>query len=564
MAFEKVSKSSLKNSQTEQSSSGLTSRPFAPPAKQVTQIPTVQLSSSDQTGQQQEVVNNDLKTNRRTNLVGIPIFPPHSNRESPRIQPKLTIGHTGDNYEEEANRVTVRVVQDLNIIPSQSVSISQPKSEFASSQVLQRAASNGQIEMQTDEFGLMQERKVPFIEGEGLYKDHKISQTQPKMIQRTTDTEVREELLDDEDHLTVENYENWLRSCGAGTEESLRDILLDPLTIDDVNEKLEYYEMRLDEQEEEGKWEEFIPDRTAIALQWDTALVNSPTFGQYIQPRQQERVNSYDNIHVVEENHFIEIYAWECLQNYNENGDSSILDDHAKEQIQAFREEGKDDDFLFSYFKVKAAQADGEELSGFSSLFDEKAIYLRKSMPGNPRELYLHEIIHRYSKTALSNYLGSSINEGITEIFMRLLLAENNITAMDRSYQDEVNMVNKLITVFFNGDLTLILDAYFNGNVEPVLAHIENHTSEDQYKILVEGDDTEQKMITLEQIEASQTNEPTSEESEQEADEQIEVPRRGKRKREEEEEEEDQDEIESQKHAPKYRKIEKKQKTKEE
>ena len=542
----------------------------------------MQLSSSDQTGQQQEFVNKDLETNRRTNLLEIPIFPPHYNREPQRIQRKLIIGQAGDNYEQEADRVAHQFVQRTPI-PSQSVSMSQPKSEFAQrmkGKVLQRAAFSEQIEMQTNKFGLMQEPKVPFIEGEGLHQDQKISQTQPKVIQRTTDTEVREELLDDENHLTVENYENWLRSCGAGTEELLRDILLDPLTIDDVNEKLEYYEMRLDEQEEEGKWEEFIPDRTAIALQWDTALVNSPTFGQYIQPRQQEGVNSYDNIHVVEENDFIEIYAWECLQNYNENGDSSILDDDAKEQIQAFREEGKDDDFLFSYFKVKAAQADGEELSGFSSLFDEKAIYLRKSMSGNPRELYLHEIIHRYSKTALSNYLGSSINEGVTEIFMRLLLAENNITAMDRSYQDEVDMVQKLINILFNGDLTLILDAYFNGNVEPVLAHIENHTSEDQYEILVEGNDTKEKMITLEQIEASQTHEPTSEESEQEddeqieaeasqtheptseggeqeGDEQIEASPTAKRKRNEEQEEEDEAEIESLRHASKYRRIEK-------
>ncbi|WP_392533496.1 hypothetical protein [Nostoc sp. C117] len=610
MAFEKVSKSPVKDRQTVESSSGFTSRPFTPLVKQPTQIPTVQLSNSDRTGQQQEFVNNDFETNRLTTLPEIPIFPPHYNREPQRIQRKLIIGQTGDKYEQEADRVAHQVVQRTPI-PSQSVSMSQPKSEFAQrmkGKVLQRSDSSGQIEMQTNKFGLMQEPKVPFIQGEGLNQDQNISQTQPKVIQRITDTEARENLSED----WLEYYDAWLEMRGAESEESL-DLLLGPLTIEELKSKLREYEDRqINEDEPEDKWNQFLPDIIPFATVVDNLLANSQDFGEYIQQRQAEGVNSADNVSVLGESDFLEAFVNELKLKYQHDGEVAEFSEEVNNRLNELS--SANDNSFDSYFKINVAMLrEADTSNGFTSFFGgtNRTIYLRKSTFDNVTETYVHELMHRYSSLNFLQ-LGASINEGLTDLFMQKLLQSLGFSIVTESYATQVKLVEKLIEIFFDNDSTMFKQAYFQGNTQPVISRISMGLQPEQYDILINGSDVQEQITILQEMdgeqesdeeieeseiddltseegeqeadeqieaeasqtheptseegeqeadeqieaEASQTHEPTSEGGEQDADEQIEAPRPAKRKRNEEQDEEDEADIKSLRHSLKHLKRE--------
>ncbi|WP_392530488.1 DUF4157 domain-containing protein [Nostoc sp. C117] len=123
MTFQKIPKSAAKDAKTIETTSQLTSRPFALTTKQTIPAPTPE---------QHQEQTKELEIQRKTNLLEIPDLMAAPKTKLPQvIQPKLTIGKAGDKYEQEADTVARQVVQRLHApIPSQTPDISQPKSEF--------------------------------------------------------------------------------------------------------------------------------------------------------------------------------------------------------------------------------------------------------------------------------------------------------------------------------------------------------------------------------------------------------------------------------------------------
>ncbi|MBN3923366.1 hypothetical protein [Nostoc sp. NMS4] len=124
MTYQKIPKSAAGNAKTSETTSQLTSRPFAPTTKQTTPAPIPE---------QQQDQTEGLQIQRKTNLLEIPgLMAAPKTKLSKVIQAKLTIGEPGDKYEQEADTVARQVVQRLHAtMPNQIPDISQPKSEFA-------------------------------------------------------------------------------------------------------------------------------------------------------------------------------------------------------------------------------------------------------------------------------------------------------------------------------------------------------------------------------------------------------------------------------------------------
>ncbi|WP_392531794.1 hypothetical protein [Nostoc sp. C117] len=129
MAFERVDKSHSSRSQTPQSTSQFSSRPFAPPSKRTT--PT--LTTENQIIQGKKLVNK-----AHTNLLEIPgLCLPPKKGEPPRVQAKLTIGQPGDKYEQQADAMAHQVVEKIH----------QPQSEIRSESLPQ---DKDQLQAQPD------------------------------------------------------------------------------------------------------------------------------------------------------------------------------------------------------------------------------------------------------------------------------------------------------------------------------------------------------------------------------------------------------------------------------
>ncbi|MEH2391442.1 MAG: DUF4157 domain-containing protein [Nostoc sp.] len=136
MTFQKIQKTSSTNTQTPQTTSQLTSRPFPLTTKQTTPTPTptVQAKTAAPIYHQHQEETQGLKIQRKTktNLLEIPDLMTAPKVKLPQvIQAKLTIGEPGDKYEQEADTVARQVVQRLHApMPRQALDISQPKSEM--------------------------------------------------------------------------------------------------------------------------------------------------------------------------------------------------------------------------------------------------------------------------------------------------------------------------------------------------------------------------------------------------------------------------------------------------
>ncbi|MBN3925996.1 DUF4157 domain-containing protein [Nostoc sp. NMS4] len=133
MTFQKIQKNASGNAQTPQTTSQLTSRPFALPAKPTITKSTVQTEIAAPTVQQHQEQTQEIEIQRKTNLLEIPGLMAEKQTKLPkkRIQAKLTIGQPGDKYEQEADTVVHQVVQRLHApIPSQRLDISQSPSEI--------------------------------------------------------------------------------------------------------------------------------------------------------------------------------------------------------------------------------------------------------------------------------------------------------------------------------------------------------------------------------------------------------------------------------------------------
>lgn len=145
MKFQRIQKSSTRNSQTPQKTSSIVSRPFAIQAQQEFEAAGLKIQEkhdaiAPEKGEQLGVLQakmNDLYVQRMEqasrfgdNFANISVHRPDAPPLA-QIQPKLTIGQPGDKYEQEADSMARQVVQRIHApMPSSGRDLSQPESEF--------------------------------------------------------------------------------------------------------------------------------------------------------------------------------------------------------------------------------------------------------------------------------------------------------------------------------------------------------------------------------------------------------------------------------------------------
>lgn len=120
------------------------------------------------------------------------------------------------------------------------------------------------------------------------------------------------------------------------------------------------------------------------------------------------------------------------------------------------------------------SEADARAMEpGVEAYRDDTEIYVHQDR-GEPATV-VHEGIHLYSSDAYRDQMGFNINEGTTEWFMQLVVAEQSMSVLRPAYGSQVASVKRMAAKA--GGQAVVMDAYFNGNIAGLRTAVDNATS---------------------------------------------------------------------------------------
>ena len=260
-------------------------------------------------------------------------------------------------------------------------------------------------------------------------------------------------------------YEQWLAARGAASPKAT-SLVLGMYSLDRLTTDLRDYRQRLAAEEQIAQ----APTQPPIA-DINQTLSSSKEVGPVIVGKRQTGV-SVNAVKLLRDAEFFQAYAEDQWAAYKAG----------TRKFSALAElEGKVPERALKTFLTLCTVRSSEGISGFTGV--DRTVYLRLTA-ASPHS-YIHEAMHVYSDRNFKGTFDKDIDEGVTELWASILVREFSYT-QEAHYLDEVELVLDFAEIC-GIKRPAFLDAYFNGNVQPVVNAIKEKLGENDFNRLIQA-----------------------------------------------------------------------------